>query len=362
MTLLENNPLFNAGKGAVFCRDGTIELEASIMVTRGYRKSGVGLSLLSLVKNPIIAAKKMLEMGEKDDGGGAYGHCHLSGRHAEGLAEQWGCEIVDKGYFWTRKRWEEHRRQLEREKKAHGTEAAVDPLGYDGCHDDENEYLPQGTVGAVVLDRCGTVCVATSTGGMTNKLPGRVGDTPTLGAGFWAEEWLELPSQETTHRSLPIPAPLKQMLDSHLVTSLWAHCFSWTAPSGRASDSSSNDDLSHDSTRPCRRAVAMSGTGNGDSFLRTNAVRTAAAIMRFSSSPGPSLADALARVAGPHGELQRSAGDRWGATGEGQGGIIGIELLGNEGRIALDFNCGGMFRAWVNDKGEHRCMVFKEDY
>ena len=56
-------------------------------------------------------------------------------------------------------------------------------------HWDGHEYLPQGTVGAVVLDRFGTICVATSTGGLTNKLPGRIGDTPTLGAGFWAEEW-----------------------------------------------------------------------------------------------------------------------------------------------------------------------------
>ena len=107
------------------------------------------------------------------------------------------------------------------------------------------------------------------------------------------------------------------------------------------------------------RAVAMSGTGNGDSFLRTAAARTAAAIARWSDR---SLASSVQQIAGAGGELQRSAGDRWGRTGEGEGGIIGIELVNGVGRTVFDFNCGGMFRAWTDDNGNERMMVFKDEY
>ena len=103
----------------------------------------------------------------------------------------------------------------------------------------------------------------------------------------------------------------------------------------------------------------MSGTGNGDSFLRTAATRTAAAIARYADR---SLASSVQEIAGVGGELQRSAGDRWSKTGEGEGGIIGIELINGVGRTVFDFNCGGMFRAWTDDHGRERMMVFKEEY
>lgn len=108
----------------------------------------------------------------------------------------------------------------------------------------------------------------------------------------------------------------------------------------------------------------MSGTGNGDSFLRVAAARTAAAMARF-STPRLALSDAVTAVAGPNGELQRSAGNRWLQTGEGQGGIIGIEVLHGhkKGNVVFDFNCGGMYRAWVdNETGEERMRVFKGTY
>ena len=104
----------------------------------------------------------------------------------------------------------------------------------------------------------------------------------------------------------------------------------------------------------------MIGTGNGDSFLRLAAARTAGAIVRF--SPNRSLESALHQIAGSGGELERSAGDRWGKTGEGEGGIIGIELVDGKGKITFDFNCGGMFRCWVDDHGKEKVMVFKDEY
>lgn len=192
VTLFEDDPLFNAGRGAVFTRAGTNELEASIMVTHGYRKRGVGCMRLTKVKHPIQLAKQMLIRGEDSDGkgGGAYAHSQLCGEELESLAEEWGLDIVDPKYFWTQKRWNEHQRGLERERRhsqnPYGN-ANLSPdahkrasIGGDPSWD-AYEYLPQGTVGAVVLDGRGTLCVATSTGGLTNKVPGRIGDTPTLG-------------------------------------------------------------------------------------------------------------------------------------------------------------------------------------
>lgn len=134
------------------------------------------------------------------------------------------------------------------------------------------------------------------------------------------------------------------------------------------------------------RAVAMSGTGNGDSFLRTNAVRTAAAIAQYSHSRSKSDTDftslqtAVTAVAGPGGILQQSAEDRWPETGEGEGGIIGIELVegvsemasasatvpiadsvSGQSKIVFDYNCGGMFHAWIDDTGKRRFGVFQDE-
>ncbi|MCJ1351014.1 MAG: hypothetical protein MMC33_000996 [Icmadophila ericetorum] len=408
---LETNPLFNCGKGAVFTRVGTIELEASVMVSRGYRKRGVGVSLLKRVKSPIKLAREMLIRGETDGNpnggnnggdsgdpaggsGGAQGHCFLSGETVEGLAKEWGLEMVDEKYFWTKKRWEEHKAGLGKEgenipdwdemgkkdgsgwleNKDGETDGDIDWNGHD--------YLPQGTVGCVCLDQTGTLCVATSTGGLTNKLPGRIGDTPTLGAGFWAEEWPVSAQRRTqaptlyTHPTLP---NLATFLPPHLLQSI-ASCLPWThfqppiqLPLTSEKPSASSPFSS--SPKPpsiYTHACAMSGTGNGDSFLRLSAVRTAAAITRFSPDPHDrtalTLASSVQKIAGPGGELQASAGDRWGVTGEGEGGIIGIEYsggingVGAKSDVVWNFNCGGMWRAWVDEKGQERCMVFREEY
>ncbi|GAB7329024.1 hypothetical protein MBLNU13_g00873t2 [Cladosporium sp. NU13] len=365
VTQLENNPLFNAGRGAVFTRDGTIELEASVMVTSGYRKRGVGVMGVTRVRNPILLAKEMLVKGEESDGGGAQGHCQLTGDVCEDLASKWNLEMVGRSYFWTRRRWEEHRKGLgkscereeyERERRAARCYGVFESVQVGGEGDDMyltndpswngTDYLPQGTVGCVVLDSTGTICVATSTGGITNKLPGRVGDTPTLGAGFWAEEW----QSSTTIPQQISPSPLSMFSE-------WTSALTACIPSLASAYQPIPRELSHR-----RRAAAISGTGNGDSFLRLSAVRTACAISRF-SHPETSLQKAVTAVAGPNGMLQLSAEDRWRKTGEGEGGMIGIELDGSDvGRVVADFNCGGMFRAWVDGDGEKRVMVFREEF
>lgn len=375
--LLEDNPLFNCGHGAVFTRTGTIELEASVMVSRGYQKRGVAVSLLKHVKNPILLAREMLRKGEEDNGGGAQGHSHLSGRAAEDLAEDWGLDMVDEKYFWTRKRWDEHKKGLENEGIANESVSSWPELSDDN-HEwhgdpswDGHEYLPQGTVGCVVLDKFGVLCTATSTGGLTNKLPGRIGDTPTLGAGFWAEQWTtpslpDLRPQQSAHASSPLNSILPQSVKANLSACLpqIAH-YAGIQGINEDEDASLINNNGSEKAGPApssrgTRAAALSGTGNGDSFLRIAAVRTAIAACRFGS--WRSLQKAVTDMAGPGGELQQSAGDRWGKTGEGQGGMIGIEVFNGQGKIAADFNCGGMFRAWVDDAGQHRMMVFRDEY
>ena len=355
VTLLEENPLFNASRGAVFTRDGLNELEASVMVTRGHAKRAVGVSGLRRVRNPILLAREVLERGDEDlvrprrvtteglDVPSAQGHTHIHGAAAEELARGYGLEMVEEGYFWTERRWREHVAGLEREREGRGV------AGWSA-----EEFVPQGTVGAVAVDVEGVVCVATSTGGLTNKLTGRVGDTPTVGAGFWAEEWIEKGEMSAGWRRGPavdLTGALRALIAECFPTP-WMYA---PAPGGGVGPLVTT------------RSVAVSGTGNGDSFLRTAAARTVGSIARFAED---SSAGALSKVTGPGGELQQSAGDRWGKTGEGEGGMIGIEcvvvrdaegsVVGTQTELLQDYNCGGMFRAWVDEKGAAFARVFRE--
>ncbi|KAK6217129.1 L-asparaginase precursor [Colletotrichum tabaci] len=379
VSLLEDNPLFNSGHGAVFTRDGINELEASVMVSRGLKKRGVGVTGLRRVRNPILLAKAILEHGEEDLGGdpessrpsfssssssspvpaqgldvpSAQGHTLLHGETAETLARRYGLEIVDPAYFFTRRRWDEHVRALERERTG---EAAT-------CTWSAEEFLPQGTVGAVALDEDGVVCAATSTGGLTNKLTGRIGDTPVVGAGFWAEEWVEEGDLTAAARG-PFGVAGPAVTISESLRGLMADCLPSLAmysplPTG----------FGRGGAVTTTRAIAASGTGNGDSFMRVAAGRTVGAVARWKPLSG---ADAVSFVAGPGGELQRSAGNRWRVTGEGEGGIIGIEVVvsrdvesggvvGARSAILQDFNCNGMYRAWIDDDGKAYAKIYRGD-
>lgn len=195
------------------------------MVTRNFHKRACAVVLVNKVKNPIKLAREMLVRGEKDGSGdsaqsggagGAQGHCCLGGETVEKLARHWGLEMVDESYFWTRRRWDEHKRGLHEDKEQRTLSVDSLFLKEDGGWDGQ-AYLPQGTVGCVALDQYGEMCVATSTGGLTNKLSGRIGDTPTIGAGFWAEEWnqssLEKRRMQLQDLSSRIPAALNSFAD-----------------------------------------------------------------------------------------------------------------------------------------------------
>lgn len=362
VSLLENDPLYNSGKGAVFTREGKNELECSIMVSNGYKKRGVSCMMLKHVKNPIKLARELLIRGEKQDGDGAKDHCQYSGEFVEKLAAEWGLDIVGEEYFFTQQRWDEHKRGLAEEKKRRAELC----IPRDEMSEWEKEtYIPLGTCGAVVLDSFGTVCTATSTGGLTNKVPGRIGDTPTTGAGFWAEEWsaleTETPVSDKTQMlyqspSSSAPSPIDRLSRGD-ISSLVSDCLPLFTTT------SSSQSSRRPQIQPCenptvtRHAVALSGSGNGDTFIRLCAARTVAAKSRFTASTP--LSTATSWMAGPGGELQQSAGERWGKTHEGVGGIIGIELVGCKGEVVCDFNCGGMFRAWMEEDGERRFAVFR---
>ena len=164
---MEDNPLFNAGKGAVFTHEGKNELDASIM--DGKNKMAGSVAGVTIIRNPITAARAVMEKSK---------HVMMTGRGAELFATKMGLEIVDPSYFWTERRWKSLQDELLKEQQQQKPQADNAPL---------REDQKFGTVGAVALDQNGNLAAGTSTGGTTNKQYGRVGDAPIIGAGTYAE-------------------------------------------------------------------------------------------------------------------------------------------------------------------------------
>jgi beta-aspartyl-peptidase (threonine type) len=169
--LMEDNPLFNAGKGAVFTNEGKNELDASIMDGKSLKAGAV--AGVTVIKNPITAARAV--MGKSD-------HVMMAGKGAEQFAVKNGCVIVDPSYFYTKERWE----GLQKAKRADSIKRFANPQGRSPIKQPGNSDYKYGTVGAVALDKHGNLAAATSTGGMTNKRYGRIGDSPLIGAGTYA--------------------------------------------------------------------------------------------------------------------------------------------------------------------------------
>lgn len=166
--VLEDSPLFNAGKGSVFTADGTQEMDASIM--DGRTRSAGAVACVSHIRNPVRAARAVLEHSP---------HVLLAGQPAEWFARSHGVAWAEEEYFFDRHRWN----QLE---EIRGSDKLQ--LDFEGDEDGRPEHDKYGTVGAVACDGRGHVAAATSTGGLTNKRPGRIGDTPMIGAGIFADD------------------------------------------------------------------------------------------------------------------------------------------------------------------------------
>ena len=163
--LLEDCPLFNAGRGSVFTAEGTHEMDASIM--EGQHRAAGAVSLVTGVKNPIQLARHVMEHSP---------HVFLAGTGAMEFARQQGCDFAHEAYFYDQFRYEQW-------------QAIKDTDGFQLDHAQEPKQQPpkkMGTVGAVACDAYGNIAAATSTGGMTNKRWGRIGDSPVIGSGTYA--------------------------------------------------------------------------------------------------------------------------------------------------------------------------------
>jgi len=292
---MEDCPLFNSGKGAVFNVAGKNELETSIMLSKPpashsfvpSSRRGLGITLLTHVRNPSKLARALYLAPT------AAPHTMLSGEACEEIGKELGIELVDESYFFTEARWREHRR---------GLGLPEEPLPH---HDERSwsyspiDQLPTGTVGAVALDLRGCVAAVTSTGGRTNKLVGRIGDTPSMGSGFWAEEW-------------PVHGRLRRV---------------WNRLRGKHAT----------------RAVGVSGTGDGDYFIRLATASTIGRRMRYLNEP---LEEASKHCVE---ELRKD------------GGIGGVIALDNKGNVAMPMNCSGMYRGVIREDGTPKTAIFDDD-
>jgi len=162
ITVLEDDPTFNAGKGAVFTHDGRNELDAALM--DGATLKAGAVAGVQRVRNPILLAEAVMQHSP---------HVMMVGQGAEAFASSQGMTLVDPAYFRTEKRWQQLQRALKEEASGQ-------------AHADLETAKHFGTVGAVALDAEGHLAAGTSTGGMTNKRYGRVGDAPIIGAGTYA--------------------------------------------------------------------------------------------------------------------------------------------------------------------------------
>lgn len=256
IVILENSPLFNAGKGAVFTEDGRNELDASIM----YGKTGKAGAVagITTVKNPISAARMVMDHSQ---------HVMMAGKGAEQFAAEMKLEIVDPSYFKTEtqfKNWQKSKQP-----------AAPAEKGKSGMLMNANEKF--GTVGAVALDVDGNLAAGTSTGGMMNKRYGRIGDSPVIGAGTYADN--------TT--------------------------------------------------------CAVSCTGHGEFFIRNAVAYDISARMAYAGNTLKEASEAVITKLSKQG---------------GEGGWVALDSNGN---IEMIFNTPGMFRGFINEKGEAVVYIFR---
>jgi len=263
--VLEDDPLFNAGRGAVFTSAGTNELDAAVM--DGATLSAGAAAGLSRSRHPVSVAKAVMERSP---------HVMFIGEGAETFARAQGLEEQPPAFFFTQQRWG----ALE----AHLSHRGLPPLARpgwakeaDGRFEPGGEH-PFGTVGAVALDNAGRLAAATSTGGMTGKAPGRVGDTPIIGAGTYADA-----------------------------------------------------------------NAAVSGTGDGELFIRLTLARDVARLVEDGLDP-KAAADVLIQ-------------QKLTALG-GSGGAIVVDA---QGRVGWSFNSPAMFRASITSGAAPIIGIFGDD-
>ena len=266
--VLEDDPLFNAGRGAVYTAEGRAELDAAIMDGANLAAGAVAGS--TRTRNPISLARAVMEHSE---------HVLLGGEGADAFASSRGLPQVDPAYFFVERRW----RALEKHLRRQGLPIPARPAGARGdealaalAHDEGK----RGTVGCVARDAGGHVAAATSTGGTTGKRWGRVGDSPLIGAGTYASD----------------------------------------------------------------RGAAVSGTGEGEFFIRLAVAHRIGALVEFDRAPLQAACDRVVQ-------------DDLTALG-GHGGVIAVAP---SGETAWSFNTSGMYRARVTDGRPLEVAIYKDE-
>lgn len=255
---MEDDPQFNAGRGAVLNHDGICELDAAIMDGAGARAGAV--ASVHHVRNPIDLARLVMDKSP---------HVLLAGQGAEEFALAQGVVLVPESYFITPERV----RELEQEKRGGAQRPPSAPLPLR-----PSQPRGLGTVGAVALDAQGHLAAATSTGGLTNKLYGRIGDTPIIGAGTYASE-----------------------------------------------------------------SCAVSGTGQGEYYIRQVVAYDICAMMQYQHLPLARAVDTMI-----HDKLKRTGGE---------GGVIALDRDGN---YAMDFNSAGMHRGVRDSRGRREIAMYRD--
>lgn len=265
--LMEDSPLFNAGKGSVLTSVGTVEMDASIMDGKTLRAGAV--TELKHIKNPITLARLVMEQTP---------HVLLAGDGAEAFAKEKGLDFMPQDYFITDRRKRDLEREKEKERRKQQQNAAPKQTSNEGmlAAPSEGNY---GTVGAVALDKQGNLAAGTSTGGKTNKRVGRVGDSPITGAGNYANN----------------------------------------------------------------RTCAVSGTGDGEYFMRLLVAYDVSALMEYK---GLSVEDAGRTVI-----MEKL---------KGLGGDGGLIAINRQGRITMPFNTAGMYRAYVAADGTAVVRIYQD--
>jgi len=255
VSVMEDSPVFNAGRGSVFAADGVQYMDASLMT--GHDKKAGALCGVTTIKNPIKATRVIMDHTK---------HVMLFGEDAQRLAEEHNLDIVEPQWFHT----EYRKQQLEEAKKAN-----VIILDHEKASSSNNS---KGTVGAVALDQHGNIAAATSTGGLCNKRPGRVGDSALIGAGTYAQN----------------------------------------------------------------NTCAVSATGHGELFIRSNVAGRLSALIELAGMDLVTAADQLV-----YDELPEDAG-----------GLIAVDKQGN---VVLPFNTGGMFRGVLKEGQLPEVKVWREE-
>ncbi len=274
ITYLEDNELFNAGRGAVFTAEGRNELDASIM--DGRTRAAGAVAGLTRTKNPILAARAVMEHSP---------HVMLVGEGAEAFARTRGLEEALPGWFFTERRWRALEQNLTRNNLPMPPRPAGAPPAPQAFHNDAPDDHEFGTVGVVAFDSNGDIAAGTSTGGTTGKRWGRVGDSPVIGAGTYAQNGM----------------------------------------------------------------CGVSATGTGEFFIRANVAHAICARMQLNGESAQQAAD---HIIAEVGALTNAAGEA------GDGGVI---VLDGRGRAAWSFNTPGMYRAYLDQRGEPAIHIFADE-